>query len=227
MITHELRSPFVAAGFSVQLLHRYAQEGMLDELREQTAQLDKELGEGRRMIDNVISFASLLSKQGELHFKESDIAELVHSTLHPLRSMAKVRSLTLACNLRPQCSKAVIDPARVGEALYHLVHNAIKFNRNGGSVRVSCWPTDTHIVFKVEDTGQGIPPEKLDNIWDAFTQAADNVRRGVEGMGLGLALVKFVVDAHGGEVWATSKLNEGSTFGFRIPKQPSGCSEAA
>jgi signal transduction histidine kinase len=75
-------------------------------------------------------------------------------------------------------------------------------------------------VFKVEDTGQGIASEKLGNIWEVFTQEVDHVKRGVQGLGLGLALVKFVVEAHRGEVWASSKQDQGSTFGFRIPKQP-------
>jgi len=74
-------------------------------------------------------------------------------------------------------------------------------------------------VFRVQDTGQGIPPEELSSIWEVFTQAADDVKRGMEGLGLGLALVKFVVEAHQGEVWASSKYGEGSTFGFRVPKR--------
>ena len=106
--------------------------------------------------------------------------------------------------------------------MYHLVHNAIKFNAEEGTVQVSCWPTDTHIVFRVEDTGQGIPPEKLAGIWEVFSQVADDVQRGVEGLGLGLALVKFVIEAHQGEVWASSKPGEGSTFGFRIPSHAGG-----
>jgi signal transduction histidine kinase len=221
VITHELRSPFVAAGFSIELLQRYVSEGMTNELQKQVDQLQKELGEGRRMIDSVISFASLLSKQGELKVEETEVAELVQTTLTPLEKMARSRNITLTCACSSQLDSIQADKTRLSEAMYHLVHNAVKFNSAGGSVRVSCWPTDTHVVFKVEDTGQGISPEKLANIWEAFTQAADHVKRGVEGLGLGLALVKFVVEAHHGDVWASSKPEEGSTFGFRIPKQPS------
>lgn len=220
VITHELRSPFVAAGFSVELLHRYVNEGMTDELQDQVIQLQKELGEGRRMIDSVISFASLLSKQGELKIVDTEVTELLRTTLTPLEKMARSRNIALACSSSPQLGTIQADKARLAEAIYHLVHNAVKFNTAGGTVRVACWPTDTHVVFKVEDTGQGIPPEKLANIWEVFTQAADQVQRGVEGLGLGLALVKFVVEAHHGEVWASSQHGEGSTFGFRIPKRP-------
>jgi signal transduction histidine kinase len=227
VITHELRSPFVAVDFSVQLLDRYVREGMLGELEDQIRQLEKELAEGRRMIDSVISFASLLSRQGELHPEETDVAELVRSTIAPLEKMARSRNIALSCTLSSQLSLAQLDVTRMSEAIYHLVHNAIKFNREGGSAQVSCWSTDSHIVFKVEDTGCGISPNKLASIWDAFTQAADDVRRGVEGIGLGLTLVKFVVEAHKGDVWASSKPGEGSTFGFRVPKQPASFVEPA
>ena len=219
LISHELRSPFVAAGFSVQLLYRYLQEGMIEELHAQIEQLDRELAEGRRMIDNVISFASLLSRRGELHPEETDLGELIQTTLAPLRQLAQARHVVLSLQVSPELEPARVDKGRLGEAIYHLAHNAIKFNHKGGKAHVSCWATETDIVLKVEDTGTGIPSEKLPLIWEAFTQAADDVRRGVEGLGLGLALVKFVVDAHGGEVWASSQPGTGSTFGFRIPYQ--------
>ncbi len=217
MISHELRSPFVAASFSVQLLYRYAEKGMMKELREQIKQLDQELNEGRRMIDSVISFASLLSKQGQMNFEKADMASLIRATVAPLSKMARSRNISVSVRISPQLPPVSVDKSRMSEAIYHLVHNAIKFNHEGGNVRISCWATGTHIVFKVEDTGRGIPREKLDTIWEAFTQAADDVKRGVEGPGLGLALVKSVVEAHGGEVWVTSKVGVGSTFGFRIP----------
>jgi signal transduction histidine kinase len=77
--------------------------------------------------------------------------------------------------------------------------------------------TDTALTFEVSDTGVGLPSEKLETIWGAFTQTADEVQRGVEGLGLGLALVKLSVEAHGGQVIGASQPNEGSTFGFCLP----------
>jgi signal transduction histidine kinase len=222
VITHELRSPFVAASMSVELIRRYVNEGMTTELRAQIEALDEELSQGRKMIDGIIWFASFLSKRGELHLEQADVAQLVQGTIRPLEKMARTRNINFSCACPSHLDPTEVDRTRLAEAMYHLVHNAIKFNVEGGSVRVSCWPTETHVVFKVEDTGQGIPPEKMTNIWDVFTQAADNVQRGVEGLGLGLSLVKYVVEAHQGEVWAVSKVGEGSTFGFRIPNDAGG-----
>ena len=95
VITHELRSPFVAVDLSVQLLERYLERGMYDELQGQIQQLDRELIEGRRLIDSVISFASLVSKQGDLFLEETDIAALAREVTAPLDKMAAARNITL------------------------------------------------------------------------------------------------------------------------------------
>jgi signal transduction histidine kinase len=84
-------------------------------------------------------------------------------------------------------------------------------------VWINCQAVDHSVRFEVKDTGVGVPADKLPGLWEGFAQMADPLRRGVEGLGLGLALVKYVANAHGGEVWAESQQGAGSTFGFRIP----------
>jgi signal transduction histidine kinase len=111
------------------------------------------------------------------------------------------------------------DEMRLAEAAYHLIHNAIKFNRPGGKVNIRYWEEDAKLMFEVEDTGYGIPAEKLELLWNLFSQMADPLRRGIEGLGLGLALVKYVVNAHEGEVDVVSQEDVGSTFRFWIPLQ--------
>lgn len=220
VITHELRSPFVAADLSVQLLQRYLERDMYQELQSQVQQLDRELIEGRRLIDSVISFAALMSKQGELFLEETDLEALTGDIIAPLEKMALARHVTLTLHFSPELPHPRLDQQRIGEVIYHLVHNAIKFNRDGGSVWISCQAVGNYLVFKVEDTGSGVPAERLSRIWEAFIQEADEVQRGVEGLGLGLALVKFAVEAHNGELMATSKVGMGSMFGFQLPLKP-------
>jgi signal transduction histidine kinase len=109
------------------------------------------------------------------------------------------------------------DRDRLSDVVYHLAQNAIKFNRPGGQVKIACQSAPEYVVVEVSDTGVGIPEAKLATMWEDFTQAADPLRRGVEGLGLGLPLVKYVVTAHGGQTWANSEEGRGSTFGFSIP----------
>jgi signal transduction histidine kinase len=109
------------------------------------------------------------------------------------------------------------DRERLGDAVYHLIQNAIKFTDPGGTIEARCGVEPGTICFEVKDTGVGVPADRLPALWDAFTQMADPLERGAEGLGLGLALVRFVVRAHGGDIYAESKEGVGSTFGFSIP----------
>ncbi len=216
-MTHELRSPFVAAGFSVQLVRRYAEHGMFDELREQVESLERSLAEGRRLIDGMITYASLVGRHGPPRREAFAVAPLIREATSHLQSLAEVRDVELAYDLPSDLPLAFGARSDLAEAIAHLVHNAIKFNHKGGRVLVACRVAEGWLSVTVEDTGRGIEADKLRLIWQAFGQTADDERRGVEGMGLGLALVSLVVAAHGGEVAATSRLGQGSTFGFRIP----------
>ena len=217
VITHELRSPFVAANLSVQLLYRYLEAGMYDELLDQIKRLDEELVEGHQMINTLISFASLMSKQGDLFLEETDLATLAEDATFPLARLVEARHIKLTYDFSPDLPKVYIDQQRISEAIHHLVHNAIKFNKIGGSVKITGYATSSKVIFEVKDTGEGVSPEKFGTIWNAFSQTADAVQRGLEGLGLGLALVKAAIEAHGGKVTVVSKVGQGSIFGFWLP----------
>ena len=219
-MTHELRSPFVAAGFSVQLLQRYAEHGMLNELHDQIKRLDQSLVAGRQMIDGMIIYASLVNRQAPLRREPLKIAPLIREATRHLQALAEVRAVQLSYDLPEALPLVFGDRTDLAEAMSRLVHNAIKFNHDGGRVVVTCRANEEWLSVKVEDTGVGIAPEKLRLIWEAFGQAADDEQRGVVGMGLGLALVNHIITAHGGEVAATSRVGQGSTFGFRLPLNP-------
>ena len=218
-ISHELRTPFVNLGFSVQLLERHGMENWSPPQREQLAELSGGIKSARQWVDNLIAFATLLSKQGELRRARLDFAEVVTGAVDALRFMAERKGLTLETNVTGDLPPLEGDHERLGEAVHHLLQNAIKFTEQG-QVTAACWATDSAITFEVKDTGLGVPPERLPELWKTFEQMADPLKRGQEGLGLGLALVKYVVAAHGGEVWAHSTLGAGSTFGFYIPFAP-------
>lgn len=218
VITHELRSPFVSAALSAELVQRYAENNMLSELKTQIQQLNRELIDGRRMIDTFISFATLMNREQSLNRQPVNFELLIREAVAPLAALAINYQIKLSFDVSPQLPLILVDKERMSEVIYHLTHNAIKFNRSGGQVRVACYlANESTLLFEVSDTGVGLVEEKLKTVWEAFSQNADPVRRGVEGLGLGLALVKMTVEAHGGEVTATSTPGVGSIFGFRLP----------
>jgi signal transduction histidine kinase len=217
IVTHELRSPFANLTFSMQLLERYGVERWSIEQREQLEQLKQGLKAAKRMVDNLVTFATFLSKQGELRLDQLDLCAVIRDTLEPLRSLTESKGIALHIETPETLPQLCGDQERLSDAVHHLVDNAIKFTGTGGTVNVRCWIEAHEVCFEVRDTGVGIPKDKLPTLWDAFTQMADPLRRGVEGLGLGLALVKYIALAHDGQVWAESTEGAGSTFGFRFP----------
>lgn len=217
VITHELRTPFANIAFSMELLERHGREHLPPELGEQVNELAMGVKTAQTMVDNLVTFATFLSKQGELHPTRLDMCDVVQDSLLPLTSLAKSKGITLHTDVPEEVLEVCGDKDRLGDTVYHLVHNAIKFTEAGGEVWVRCRNTNQAVCFEVQDTGVGVPADKLPTLWEDFTQMADPLRRGVEGLGLGLALVKYVVNAHGGDVFAQGEEGVGSTFGFEIP----------
>ena len=169
------------------------------------------------MIDNLVTFATFLSKQGELNLKSLNLYLVIRECLKPFKSLAETKNLTIYTDISDVLPSIQGDEERLSDAIYHLVHNAIKFGEKDGSVWIRCRAVGNIIHFEVQDNGKGIPEDQLPTLWEGFAQMADPLLRGAEGLGLGLTLVKYVITAHGGEVWAKSKEGVGSAFGFNIP----------
>jgi signal transduction histidine kinase len=217
VITHELRTPFANIMFSLELLERHGSQHLPPELEEQVTQLAAGVKTAKTMVDNLVTFATFLSKQGELHPARLDFRQVIQDSLSPLETLAQSKGVQMHTELAPELPLLNGDRERLSDAIYHLVHNALKFTGSGGSVWVRCQPLDHSVRFEVQDSGVGVPADRLPGLWEGFAQMADPLCRGVEGLGLGLALVKYVVNAHGGEVSAMSQEGVGSTFGFQIP----------
>jgi two-component system phosphate regulon sensor histidine kinase PhoR len=109
------------------------------------------------------------------------------------------------------------DRTRLEQILYNLIDNAVKFNRQGGSVTVAAERKDHFVTIHIEDTGLGIAPSDLPRVFERLYRADKSRSRKIDGTGLGLSIVKHLVQAHGGEVSATSEVGRGSRFTFTLP----------
>jgi K+-sensing histidine kinase KdpD len=217
VITHELRTPIANLDFSLQLLERYGTADWQQEQRDQLVQLKEGIASTERTVDNLVSFATYLSKRGELNLEWVDLGALIQDTIEPLRSLAESKGISFQTQVS-SALKVHVDRERLSDAVYHLVENAVKFTEQSGSIWVRCHAKSDQVHFVVQDTGVGIPEDKLPQLWSGFAQMADPVLRGVEGLGLGLALVQYIVSAHNGHVYAKSQEGMGSVFGFQIPQ---------
>jgi signal transduction histidine kinase len=217
VVSHELRSPFASVDMALQTFSRYGTDHLTPEQRELLGQLTENIKDGRRMIDSLVIYASLLSKQGRLDLQEVNITELIERTVETLSPMATRRNLSIEVQATRGLMLPLGDRERIGEAIWHMLHNAVKFNRADGQIIIRARSEGHYLTIEVKDTGPGIPEEKQARIWESFSQLSDSVKRGVEGLGLGLALVRYVALAHGGNVVLHSEPGVGSVFGFWLP----------
>ncbi len=217
VVSHELRTPLANIQFSLQVLEMYYRTQMNEEQKAQFDDLNKAIKQARNMIDNLITFASFLNQQTVLNLTEFEFREVLREALTQSRAQIEAKNLKVHIKIMGDRLCILGDRKLIREAIVQLISNAIKFTPSG-DIWVTSWASEDALCFDVKDSGIGIPEEKIDWVWGAFNQfKADAVQRGVEGLGLGLGLVKYIIGAHGGLVWVESKLTVGSTFGFRIP----------
>jgi signal transduction histidine kinase len=132
------------------------------------------------------------------------------------RSSARDHGLTLELEVPVDLPPVLVDTARMEHVLVNLLSNAIKYTSPGGAIRILAEAAGKQICFKVSDTGRGIPASFLDRVFDQFFRVPD--QNGGEGEGLGLAITKEIVEAHGGTISVESKEGEGSTFTFCLQR---------
>lgn len=217
VITHELRTPVANISFSLQLVEMYGMDNLLPEQKEQLRQISAGIKTTKTMVDNLITIAAFLNKQVVLNLVEIDGNEMIQFALTPLIPKAKEKEIMLHVDIVGDLLPVIGDSKHLENAIYQLIDNAVKFTNPGGHVWVRSWTTSEEFFFDVRDTGPGVPRERLPALWDEFNQIADPLRRTLEGLGLGLALVKYIVTAHSGKVWVESQEGKGSDFGFKLP----------
>ena len=153
---------------------------------------------------------------GHLSLKQERLpaAEIITDALEGQRPLAASASLELRLETAPELPDTWADRDRLRQVFENLIGNAIKFTKPGGRIALGATVQEGEVTFSVSDTGRGIASTHLPHVFDRFWQAPGTERRGI---GFGLAIVKSIVEAHGGRVWIQSVLGQGSTVFFTIP----------
>lgn len=213
---HELRTPI-----TVMLTH--AQNGLAgecsnEEHREAFAASQRAAQRMRRLTESLLALARLDSGDAAAARETCDLVRIAGDAIELLQPLAQEQKVILEIESMP--TRCAGNPEQLGQLITNLVSNAIHYNRPGGSVRVKVTAESGAAVLSVTDTGQGIGPEDLPHIFERFYRA-DKARSSTEGrMGLGLAITKAIVEAHGGTVQVASELGQGSNFTVRLPAVP-------
>jgi len=160
-----------------------------------------------------------LAEAGQLRLQREVVAvdALIAPAVEALRPQADAKGLAVPVELPADLPPVDADPGRVGQVLRNLLNNAILHTPAGGTITLSARPDAGTVAVSVRDTGVGIPPEHLPNVFERFYRADRSRARATGGAGLGLAIVKQLVMAHGGSVAVESAVGQGSTFTFTLP----------
>lgn len=216
-MSHELRTPLNAIiGFSEILLERNF--GNLTPKQEEYIKDILEAGEHLLLlINDILDLARVESGHMVLEPSEFYVKDIVEQSITMVKERALKHYINLSSSVSDNVTKLYADERKIKQILYNLLSNAIKFTPDNGNVSVSVNKADNEIIFSVEDTGIGIPEEAISKLFYPFSQIRLQHPSIHEGTGLGLSLVKTMVELHGGKIWVESRVGKGSKFTFTIP----------
>ncbi|MCL6612791.1 MAG: response regulator [Peptococcaceae bacterium] len=214
--SHELKTPLNGIlGITEALL--LGSEGELND--GQKRELSVVAGSSRRLanlVNDILDYSKLKHGDIKLDLRPVRINAIVEAALNVLRQLNRSPELEISCSFPDGLPPVMADENRMAQIMYNLVGNAIKFTTRG-YVRVTARVSGEMLEVCVEDTGQGIPEERIDDIFRSFEQVDTDLARRHGGVGLGLSITKQLVESHGGSIWAKSELGKGSKFFFTLP----------
>jgi signal transduction histidine kinase len=215
-VSHELRTPLTFVKGYVDLLMD-GEMGLVTPSQQDALQIvAMKTDEITRLIDDIITLQRI--DAGNLQLTYQSLAEIVQTAVVNHRLVAEKNGLTIECHVPEHVAPVLIDKGRINQVLDNLITNAVKFSPNGGIISVTLLDHPDELQVIVSDRGIGMPRDKQPRIFDRFYQIDGTSRRRFGGTGIGLAIVKRIVDAHHGKIWVESELNQGSSFSFTLPK---------
>lgn len=212
---HEIRNPLAVLTNLQMIVSRLATD---DRMKRVATQLQDQVSVLKRLADDLMDVTRLELGKVELDLRELDLRELLRSCASGLQQEAAAKQVTVEVIVPEAPLPVRVDPARIQQVVGNLLNNAIKYNKTGGSVWVKASQEGNEIVCRIQDSGIGIFPPVLPKIFELFSQAPEGKDQRQGGIGVGLALVRQLVELHGGTVQAKSPgLGKGSEFTFRLP----------
>jgi signal transduction histidine kinase len=215
-VSHDLQTPLTSM--------RAILEALSDGIVEEPETIKRYLNTAQRdvrslsaLIDDLFQMAQLDAGGFPLHRAEASLGDLVSDTLEGFTELAKQGEITLEGNVDSDVDPVYMDTQAIGRVLNNLISNALRHTPPGGRVNVWVRRTGPRLEVTVSDTGEGIRAADLPQIFERFYRSEKSRNRGLGGAGLGLAIARGIVQAHGGEIWAESRIGQGTQFTFTLP----------
>ena len=216
MLAHELRNPLAPIRNAVQILRGVGSP--VPELRWAAEVIDRQSHQMTKLVDDLLDVSRITKGKIELRKERVELAVLVNTAVEACRPLIQKLGHELIVTVPPQPIHLIADPTRLSQVLLNLLNNAAKYTDQAGRIWVTAEQHNNHVMIRVEDTGIGIPEEMLPRVFEMFTQVDRSLERTEGGLGIGLTLVKRLVEMHGGTVEARSDgPGKGSQFVVSLP----------
>jgi signal transduction histidine kinase len=223
-VSHELRTPLTSLRAALGLVAGGALNARPEKMRQMMEIAIGNTDRLVRLVNDILDLERIGSGKAELHFTPTSVDDLFKRVTMQHQTTAQRANI----RFHMEANNVVVwaDPDRILQALNNLISNAIKFSPQASTIPseirlIAHYVTPDEALIEVEDHGRGIPTDKLQQIFDRFKQVDASDSRAMGGTGLGLAICRSIIQQHGGHVWATSTLGEGSVFHFTLPTKPS------
>lgn len=215
--SHELRTPLNGIIGLADSMINGAVGDLTDEAK---TNLKLIVSSGKRLenlVNDILDFSKLKEKNINLKLDSINVYQLVENMLYVFIMLKGEKNLEIINSVPKDLPYAYCDVDRIEQILYNIVGNAVKFTRKG-KIEISAKDTEKELIISIEDTGIGIPENKIDSIFKSFEQVDGSVEREYGGTGLGLSISKKLIELHNGTIWVESKLGKGTKFYFTLPK---------
>lgn len=217
IVSHDLKNPIGAISICADmLLEDSSYKEMDSQIRHWIQFIKRNADTSLRLIYDILDMECIAEGKLELKLEQLCIGHIIRESMQSFVHAASAKRVLLRAMPSNILGDVVCDHDRIMQVLSNLIGNALKFTPEGGSIILEAYLSETEVEVSVRDTGPGIPEDKRDYIFNRFAQLGSKDRTG---LGLGLYISKMLIEAHQGRLWVQSKVGEGSTFSFALPRQ--------
>lgn len=220
-ISHELKTPLNVIYSTIQLFNIYFKNGSLEEKKDTVLKYISTITQNchrlSKLINNIVDISKIEAGFYELNLSNNNIVKIVEDIVMSVTDYTRSKGLDIIFDTDEEEKIIACDPEKIERIILNLLSNAIKFTEKGGKIYVNIQDKDKFIEISVCDNGIGIDSNHLDLIFDRFRQVDKSLSRNAEGTGIGLSLVKSIVELHGGTIHVESKFGKGSKFTVMLP----------
>jgi NtrC-family two-component system sensor histidine kinase KinB len=216
-VSHELRTPITSLGMEVDILHKEVLGSVNEAQKKVLISAKDDVERLRKLVKDLLDLSRLESGRYTLKKEWVQIERLVGESVRSMQLQFNEKNIAIDVKIPPALPAVMVDPHQYTWVITNLLSNALRHTTPGGSVVFTAERGESELLISIADTGEGIPKEYQDTIFEKFVQVKGVSQTTPGSVGLGLAIAREVVEEHGGKIWVQSTVGVGSTFSFTIP----------